>query len=203
MIREEAEKDGVKVVEGEYGRYTYFIPCEICGRRIRRTQYSRKRNYVCDYCKGVIKEKKKIMIPEGQTKHDLRFDSAVQNIKKSVKNFDDYRKAISIAQTRSHSYGSVPEAVAAIELLKNKLKIIPQQRVGKYKIDFVIPDLKILLEIDGKLYHANLQKEGERDFYLQMRFGSAWTMIHFPAEYIEKDVTKLVPYIRARIQNDK
>lgn len=202
MLREEAEKDGVIVLDGECGRYGYLIPCEVCGRKIRRTQYSRKRTYICDYCKGIIKEKKKIMIPEGETKYDMRFRKAVQAIEKAVKKYDTYERAIEIAKTRMYSYGSVPEVMAAIELLKNKLKIIPQQKIGKYRVDFVLPDLKVILEIDGKPYHTDLQKEGVRDIYLRLRLGMSWTIIHFPVEYIEKDVTKLVPYIKARLNSE-
>lgn len=199
MTREEAEKDGVIVVEGEFGRCSYYIPCEICGRKVWRTQYSRKRTYLCDYCKGVIKEKKKIEIPDVRTQYDKRFKKAVDNIKHAVKDFEQYEKAISIAETRAYCYGSIPEAMVAIELLKNRLKIIPQQKAGKYKVDFVIPSLKIILEIDGKLYHNDLAKEGERDFYLQAKFGTGWTIIHFPAEYVTKDITKLVQFISARL----
>ena len=37
----DAIEDGIETVGGKFGYY-YRIPCEICGEKIRRTQYSRK-----------------------------------------------------------------------------------------------------------------------------------------------------------------
>lgn len=48
-----AREDGIEIVRKNF-REIYYIPCEICGKKIMRTQYSRKRTYLCDYCKGVI-----------------------------------------------------------------------------------------------------------------------------------------------------
>lgn len=196
----EAEQDGVVIIPGNYGRKIYLIPCEVCGRKINRTQYSRKRTYLCDYCKGVIKEKKKVEIPSTETKPEIRFKAAVENVKKKVKDFGPYEKAVEIAKTRAYQYGSIPEAMVAIELLKNKFKIIPQQKIGKYKADFVIPSIKVVLEVDGKLYHYDMQKEAARDFYITHSLGNEWTMIHLPAEYVLKDITKIVPFIKAYIK---
>lgn len=197
MSHIEAIEDGVKISDGSFGRYTYYIPCEICGRKIRRTQYSRKRTYICDYCKGLIKEKEKPTIPEGTTKHELRFEKAIEKIRSSVEDFKSYDRAIKIAKTRCESYGSIPEAMAAIELLKNGFKIVPQQKIGKFRVDFAIPSIKLILEIDGKIYHKDKQKEAYRDYYIYTKLGMEWKIIHYPAEYIENGINKLVPYIES------
>lgn len=193
----EAVEDGVKIIDGSYGRHTYYIPCEICGRKIRRTQYSRKRTYVCDYCKGLIKEKERPVIPEGTTKHDLRFEKAVEKIKSYVDDFESYEKSIKTAKTRSELYGSIPEVMAAIELLKKGFKIVPQQKIGKFKVDFAIPSIKVILEIDGKIYHKDTEKEAYRDYYIYTKLGMDWKIIHYPAEHVEKELNKLVPYIKS------
>ena len=191
-----AREDGIEIVSKNF-REIYYIPCEICGKKIMRTQYSRKRTYLCDYCKGVIKEKEKPTIPDGVTKHEIRYDKALEKIKKSVRNFESYERAIRIAKTRCERYGSIPEAMAAIELIKNKYKIIPQKKIGKFKADFVIPDIKVVLEIDGKIYHNDLSKEGYRDFYIKTKLGDGWRIIHYPSDRIEQDITKLTKYIEA------
>lgn len=193
-----AEEDGIEIIPGKRG-YIYKVPCEICGRRVTRTQYSRKRTYICDYCKGVINKKKKAEIPEStsETKNETRFRKAVENIKKATKNkFSQYEKAIAAASTRMYKYGSIPEAMVAIELLKNKYRIIPQQRLGKCRVDFVLPDEKIVLEVDGKTYHHDIEKERERDYELYKHLGLGWLVIHIPAEYISENITKLVPKIK-------
>lgn len=183
-----AIQDGVEVLNGKYGRNSYLIPCEKCGRKLRRTQYSRKRTYICDYCKGVIKKKQLAKECESITKYDKRFENAVREIEKQVFDFEDYEKYIQIAKTRAYSYGSIPEAMVAIELLKLKNKIIPQQKIGKYKVDFLIPNKKIVIEVDGIVYH---KETTERDAIIQISLGLDWKIIHIPAEKIRKDIKKL------------
>ena len=194
----DAIDDGIRIVEGR--RNCYYIPCEICRREIRRTQYSRKRTYICDYCKGVIKKKEKILISEElkntKTRREKQFDKAIDEIKKQCKNFDEYEKAISIARQRVELYGSTPEAMVAIELIKLGYNIIPQQKVGKYKVDFAIPSEKIIIEVDGEIYHKDINK-GDREAVIQLSFGLEWRIIHIPAEKISKNIKKLKNVIEA------
>lgn len=188
----DAKSDGIEIVQGAF-RCSYLIPCEICGRKIRRTQYSRKRTYICDYCKGLIKEKEKAVIKkellEVKTLHEERFDKAVDRIFCQVDNPEEYDNAIRIAKTRCEYYDSIPEAMVAIELLKLKYKIIPQQKIGRYKVDFAIPSIKKVIEVDGSLYHKQINNE--REAKIQFSLGLDWKIIHVPAELIEKDIQKL------------
>jgi very-short-patch-repair endonuclease len=190
----EALEDGIQYVGVEFGRGHFLIPCEICGRNIIKTQYSRKRNYLCDYCKGVTKKKEKIYLEHLvgiETPNEKRFRKAAENIKSQVRNFKDYDKAIETAKTRAEKYGSVPEAMVAIELLKNKYRIIPQQKIGKYRVDFALPDQKKVIEVDGEIYHKN-NRNCDREATIQFTLGVSWKIIHIPAELISNDITKLV-----------
>jgi very-short-patch-repair endonuclease len=190
----EALENGIQYIGGEFGRGYFLIPCELCGKNVKKTQYSTTRNYLCDYCKGVVKKKKKIYLEqlEGiQTPNDKRFHKAVENIKSQVKDFKPYEKAIEIAKTRAEKYGSVPEAMVAIELLKNKYRITPQQKIGKYRVDFALPDQKKIIEVDGEIYHKN-NRNCDREATIQFTLGVSWKIIHIPAELITNDITKLV-----------
>lgn len=189
----ESLEDGIKMIETIPGHEMYAIPCEMCGRKVVRTQYSRKRTYICDYCKGVVRKKKAVLderLAKCETKREKQFNSAVEKIKKQVDDFQKYENAINIAKTRAELYGSIPEAMVAIELIKLKYKIIPQQKVGRYKVDFVIPKEKIAIEVDGEIYHRSPYK-GEREATIQFSLGLEWKIIHIPAELIAEDITKL------------
>lgn len=167
----------------------FYIPCELCGREIRRTQYSKKRRYVCDYCKRVIKEKQKIEIPLVETIYDKRFREAIEEISKQI-DIVEYQKSINTADKAKYLFGSIPEAMAAIELLHLGYKVIPQQKIGKYKVDFVLPDEKVVIEIDGKLYHET-SKEGKRDMFINLSLGCSWKIIHISAEKIRTNIKKM------------
>lgn len=199
-----AKADGIEMEPCKNRGTAYLIPCEVCGEIIRKPQYSRKRNYICDYCKGLIKKKEKIVLEhlDGvETKEERRFRKAVENIEKQVKNFKAYEKAIEVAKTRQGRYGSIPEAMVAIELIKNKHKIIPQQRVGKYRVDFVIPEIKLVVEVDGKIFHQNnREKAYDRDAAIQIALGTGWKIIHIPAELVAKRITRLETAIRTMLE---
>ena len=193
-----AIEDGIEVITEGVKRTTYKIPCEVCGKIVTKYNYSRNRTYLCDYCKGVTKKKEKAIIPDVDTLHDRRFDKAVSNILDQAGiEADDYIKAIRLAATRKYKYGSVPEAMLAIALVKNRYSIIPQQKVGRYIVDFVLPKEKLVVEVDGDIFHADGKKELERDGYINLVLGMDWHIIHIPAGRITQDVKKVVIYIKS------
>lgn len=201
MSRAEAEHDGIERVydayrgaRGKFGTWVYKIPCEVCGKAVIKTQYRRNVNYLCDYCKGLIRKKESLAISDEtlskETKKEKQFRHAVEKIQSQVKDFDRYEKAIKAAKTRAELYGSIPETMVAIELLKLGYKIIPQQKIGNYKVDFAIPKQKLVIEVDGSLYHKDAHK-GDREAIIQLSLGTDWKIIHIPAELIAEDIVKL------------
>lgn len=200
-----------KQLKSEYGvikyhkgrKLIYEIPCQSCGEIVFSSQFSRNKNYLCDHCKHLIKEKEKISIDTGGTKSQIRFDKAVKKIQKQVDDFQIYEKAIKIAESRIDKYGSIPEVMVAIELIKNKHLIIPQQKIGRYKVDFALPKEKLVIEVDGKIYHRNIEEEAERDFSIKLSLGTGWKVIHIPAEKIEKNIEKLDLIINSLMEIQK
>ena len=199
MSKIEAELDGIETEydpnygsRGRRGTYLYKIPCAICGKIVRRVCYTRTITYLCDYCKTTVRKKKEISkeLLEVKTPKEKQFDKAVNKIKKQVFDFSLYEKAIKIAETRQELYGSIPEVMVAIELLRLGYSIIPQQKIKKYKVDFAIPKEKIIIEVDGSLYHKDVYK-GEREAIIQLSLGFDWKIIHVPAEKIAENITKL------------
>ena len=201
----EAEFDGIERVydenypaRGRRGAYVYKIPCGCCGKIITKLHYRKDLVQMCDYCKLKVKNKKAVLkneLLETKTKKEIQFDKAVENIKKQVHNFQDYTRAISIATQASEKYGSVPEVMVAIELIRIGYSIIPQQKIKKYKVDFAIPKEKIVIEVDGSIYHKDVYK-GDREAIIQLSLGLDWKIIHVPAEYISKDIQKLEQIIK-------
>lgn len=103
-----------------------------------------------------------------------------------------------VCRKATFKYGSVPEAMFAIELVRNGYRIIPQQKVGNYHVDFALPNEKLLLEVDGSIYHANTQRELEREASINYKIGLEWRFIHIPAESISKDVRKVVRLLKKK-----
>ncbi|MQL48790.1 DUF559 domain-containing protein [Photorhabdus khanii] len=68
------------------------------------------------------------------------------------------------------------------------LHIYPQYNVGKYRIDFAIPDKKIAIELDGHDYHKTKYQrtyDAQRDRWL---FGEGWQVLRFTGTEIYKNL---------------
>lgn len=206
LSNEEYEKLGIIVVPGSWGRDSYLIPCKICGGKVYSTQFSFKRTYICNFCKVEQKkahrmiEKELLKELDIKTPGEKRFEKALALLKKKCDNFEVYAKAIKGARRACERYGSVPEVIVAIELLRQGNKITPQQRVGKYTVDFAIPDKKMVIEVDGRIYHADLQKEGYRDFVIKNSLGVGWKIVHIPSEYVTKDLNKIANFLKKVVE---
>lgn len=197
-----AERDGiaVEVVQAPHrGRIKiYHVPCAKCGRIIDLRIYNGDKAYYCDICKHNLQEKEKALehelLDEILSKGERRFLKAKEKLFKQVKSPEEYAKAIKIAETRADYYGSIPEAMVAIELIKLGYSIIPQQKIGRYKVDFALPNEKLIIEVDGGLYHSDA--DPDRDNYIKLCIGLDWEIIHIPAEWVSKDIRRLQKAIR-------
>lgn len=198
-----AERDGVFVervnAPGARSYKLYHIPCAKCGRIIKLKIYNGDKAYYCGICKNNLVKKEKALeheiLNEILTKGEQRFLKAKDKLLKQVKNPESYANAIRIAKTRADSYGSIPEVMVAIELIHLGYAIIPQQRIGRYKVDFAIPDDKLIVEVDGGLYHS--QADPDRDNYIKLCLGLDWEIVHIPAEWISKDIKRLSKVLNA------
>ena len=87
--------------------------------------------------------------------------------------------------------------------VKNNIKARHQVKLGRYKADFVLPDEKIVLEVDGVLYHNKNteQKEQIRDNLICLALGSEWDVIRISDELINTNITRLVPAFRKVKEN--
>lgn len=205
MGKREADVDGIEYYydptsfsRGHAGATIFKIPCAKCGQIVFKKTYSRNHTYICDTCKLGEKKKQLELVNEWldtiETKSDRRFESAIDRVLSQVHDGFDYDEAIRLARQRAELYGSIPEAMVAIELLYLGYKIIPQQKIGKYHVDFAIPYQKLIVEVDGALYHKN-QYGGNREASIQLSLGMDWLIIHVPAELIANDIKKLGPFI--------
>lgn len=206
---EELAAFGVEVSRDRYGKRLYTIPCDVCGDLIKTSKYNTKNTYRCKACKKHHVEinnrierllKNKIEHEEADEigidhSHYERFESAASNF--GIK----YYCAIEQASTVMHKFDSIPEAIACIELLYIGAKVIPQQKIGRYTVDFCLPDEKLIIEIDGALYHQNPNEEYWRDVAIKRLAGDDWVIKHIPAETLKKNHSLFGKSIKRLIDN--
>lgn len=128
-----------------------------------------------------------------RTKEQKRFDEATRIIQS--KYGDEWNDSIQLASKGMSRYGSIPEALMSIILAHAKMPFIPQQKIGKYRVDFCIPKIKHIIEVDGSVYHTNTKKELEREGIINYTIGLDWKIVHVPAEAIQSNIDKIFKWI--------
>lgn len=206
MSIKEAKEDGIYYFYdpnrgkcGSRGAYVFRVPCDKCGAVVEVVNYGRGRKYICPEC---AKQRDRINRHKKTTgsKEERRFDQAVEKLRRQVPDMAPYKTAIALARTRFYEYGSVPEVLVAFELLRLGYRIIPQQKIKQYRADFVLPDERLVIEVDGGIFHKT-NNFSDRDAIIQRTLGGDWLIIHIPAELIAEDVRKVKACIDVMIKN--
>lgn len=109
---------------------------------------------------------------------------------------EEFHKVIARWNRSNQDFNSVPEKEFWTRAINDPSKgllykdIVPQHPVGKYRIDFAIPELKFGIEIDGLAYH-NGQDSFMKDRSRQREIESqGWRIVRFAAKEISLDVDK-------------
>lgn len=169
--------------------------CLICENEFE----NRKTNiYTCDKCENKIKLIKKMeMVDKAQKELEKR-----KGKMKSFKTKLDMSKYANEIKNRVISgidnFSSVPEAIVAIQMQRIGLKYETQKDIAGKKVDFIIPEIKVILEIDGELYHTDENKTFLRDRQLMSAVGEEWEIVHINAQEIPMYTWSLresLPYI--------
>ena len=155
--------------------------CLICGKEFE----SGKTNvYACDECERKIKLIKKMEMVDKAQKELEKQKCRTRNLKSKL---DMYAYANSVKERVVNgidSLSSMPEAVVAIQMDRIKLKYRTQVDIAGKKVDFVIPEIKIILEIDGELYHTDENKAFLRDRQIMNSVGEEWEIVHINAQEV-------------------
>lgn len=165
---------------------------------------SRHREY-CNECAELFKEEdKELMDRYLEKKIRVMWRRAVNNLEKQSLRMDDYyyesQAVLDLALSDYSKFRSSPEMMVAMELLKNNIRIKSEYKILKYRVDFLLPDLKVVLEIDGRLHDFRIKKDSNRDVAILTELNkdvSGWEIIRIPTKYIEQNVKQLVPAITA------
>jgi len=85
------------------------------------------------------------------------------------------------------------------ELAFLDLHIYPQHTVGKYRLDFAIPDKRIAIELDGHEYHKTKYQrthDAKRDRWL---YGQGWRVLRFTGTEIHQNLDRCIDEICALV----
>jgi len=202
MSYHEAKEDSITYKQMEKGGTAYYPPCRFCGAPVLSWSYLRNIKYACPACRQeavsqVRAEEKEKEIPVKEQK----LVNAIKRISK-VSNVSLYEDAIVYVRNHINKAGwfqSTEEIMVALELIKCGITAHHQVKVFEYTVDFVLPDLHVVLEIDGMPYHGKDRQKYQqiRDEAIAWKLGQGWEVIRINTDNINTNVTKLLPGIMA------
>lgn len=161
----------------------------------------KQREYCAECFDKVIEEHETDRAEYLKLKKKLMFERALRMFERQMADIYEYREAIDVVEehykNNLNKYDSAHEMLAAIILIDNELETKTQYKVGKYTVDFCLPGLKIVLEIDGGLHRHSLYKDNNRDIEIRSILGKDWEVVRIKTEYLEQNAGMLVEAIKA------
>lgn len=197
-----------KKVYGDGGLSMYVTPCaKGCGTPVK--SWSRRKNvqFKCSRCKQEEKEvanglKKRISI----LTLERRIEASKEYIVKMYGKLDEYEDAFKKIEKHMEKAGwfqSTNEVLVAVELIRSKITARHQVKMGKWRVDFLLPDYKTILEIDGKYheYKDRGNKDKIKDAAIIASLGPEWEIVRIKDEILKQNLKKLVPAIKSILTN--
>lgn len=149
-------------------------------------------------CKEEAEETKRIYI---STKTKMLLERAITFLERQKIGIYEYEEAIKAvseyAEEKPEKFDSSYEMIAAIILIHNRVETKLQWKVDKYTVDFCLPELKCILEIDGERHEHRHLYDSNRDIKLRQILGAEWEVVRIPTQYLEKNAKMLLPAIKA------
>lgn len=186
-----------------------MIKCWICGNEATETreavQYGEVRHilppslYVrsyCSKCRKQVDEQEKADRDEYiRLKKNEMFLKACNILEKQGTNMYLYKESIDVVHEhiKKHpdKFDSSYEVLTAIVLVYNRIYSKMQYKVGPYQVDFLLPELFVVLEIDGERHKNRKGYDSRRDEYIRNKLGAGWDIIRIATDNLDKNAKAL------------
>lgn len=188
-----AKTDGIRMSRhGLNGMYIFYHPkCSNCGDECNIATYESGRKYLCLRCR----EAEKFLHKEDRSKKTV--DNALRKIRsfrfdKSV--FCEYMECANIIRSKIEAgmkFDSKEEVMLAMQLEKDGITYETQVSVASHKVDFMLRELRIIVEIDGELYHTDEAKDRDIDIRVTEELGSDWEIIRITDSWVDYYMTAI------------
>lgn len=198
----DAIKDGIRFEPSiPYDPTKYYSLCCICGTEVMTFSYNSGKKYICKECKLINKlSGQQEKIEEDKVVKEKKLANAIKRINKMYGTLE-YDGAIAKVKDTLHTYGwyqSTEEIMVAIELYKRDIPFRHQVKMGnRYYVDFMLPEHKIVLEVDGVIFHSGKQKFKDeiRDDLIIISLGPEWEIIRINDSLVNENITRIIPKV--------
>lgn len=187
-----------------FGSEEKLKTCWYCGTKGKRQKgfnekYMDERFYHDDCFEKYEAEKNETLDRYVELKIKVMHERALRMLEKQKANLEDYLDESEAVLEKSleepNKFLSSAEMVTAMELLRNRVRFKKEYAVGNHRVDFLIPSLKVVLEIDGQLHDYKRVKDTKRDGVVLNTLNEndkGWEVVRIPTKYIEQNVKQLL-----------
>lgn len=150
--------------------------CDKCAERVREQERKEEQEYIR------LKKRRMFLracdILENQHTDMYKYKEAIEAVEEHISVHPD-------------KYDSAYEVLAAIVLVHERIHVKMQQKIGRYQVDFIIPELLVILEIDGDRHKHRKAYDNRRDNKIKSIVGDAWEIIRINTEYLDQNAKAL------------
>lgn len=171
-------------------------PCWRCGKEHLFIYEPTERVY-CPECKQIVKIQHEKKLKEYiKLKMEMMLERALCIMERSGKvSMDSIREPFESLSKRfadgEEGYKSAEEIVAALILDDNGIEYEPNKRIGRYIVDFYIPELKAILEVDGYEHNAKTVYDSKRDIEIRQDLPPDWEIVRIKTEFIAQNPPRI------------
>ena len=153
--------------------------------------------YICNVCN------EKINILNQITKVDKAQEKMSKSTKRYLGKEYDYKKerdsVVMKMINKELVFKSSEEICFALQLERENIRYFSNYKIGKYSVDFFLPDMKKIIEIDGELYHKNKNKDFIRERSIMLMAGEDYEIVRIQTSsipnYITNDLKEIINFI--------
>lgn len=182
--------------------------CWICGKQATTSPYEYNPNAFRDedffkgdgsllfrcYCKECYEKEKARQDEERKLYIKLKkremFRKACSVLERQGVDMYGYKDAIDavgeIVEEKPDKFDSSYEVLTAIILVKNRIYSKMQYKIDRYQVDFLIPEMFVVLEIDGERHRYSKGRDSIRDEEIKKRLGKPWEIVRIKTDYLDQ-----------------
>lgn len=165
------------------------------------------RNYCNDCYEKEVEKDKTDKAEYIRLKKRMMFLTAVENLESQKVNMQKYHEAIDVVDEFINSnpdkFDSSYEVLAAIILVKNRIHCKMQYRIGKYQVDFFLPEHMVILEVDGERHKHRKDYDSQRDTEIKKLLQMPVEIIRIKTDFLDAKAERLVDAIDKVIEYRK
>lgn len=193
--------------------------CWVCGKkatvfpslyRLDKYHFDREEYHQRGYCKEcaakVDAQNRRDKAEYIRLRKSLMYERAVRMLERQNIDIYDYEEALKavkdFSETNLERFDSAEEMVAAAILINSEIEITVGKQIGQYTVDFYIPKMFVILEIDGQMHGNRVYYDNERDKELRTILGAKWEVVRIKTDYIAENAKMLVDAIES-VYNEK